>query len=482
MQRLNYLFLLTLLLAVGFVACNDDEMEPGNTDCDVTAGPCPTLQVERTQDQSCADGTTTTVTLVDVTDLGEGTGTTRWTNDKVWVLNGLVFVNEGQTLTIEPGTIIKAKPGQIEEASALVVARGARLVAEGTAAEPIIFTSEADGIFNLPGGGTCTTTDLDANTRGLWGGVILLGNADITSDTEERAIEGIPTSETRGLYGGSDDNDNSGSLRYVSIRHGGTDIGAGNEINGLTMGGVGSGTTIENIEVFANADDGFEWFGGTVNTKNLISAYCGDDAFDYDEGWRGNNQFWVAFQRGAGDRGGEHDGGPSSCETCMPFAIPVIYNATYVGQGESVGARLVSLRDNAGGKYYNSIFTDYGRGVDIEYLPGNDDSFKQAQDGNIEFRNNLFFNVATGNELFTVTGGDEVDISAQEVELADIVADWNNTVADPELEDLQPRSAAATSDLATPADSFFENVTYKGAVAPDGTPWFADWSRLSEEL
>ena len=484
MKRLHFYYLFALLIGLGFTACNDDDMNPDAVGCDSTAGPCPTLVEERTLDRSCDDGTAVTLTIVEVTDLGEGTGTTRWTSDKVYILNGLVFVNDGQTLTIEAGTIIKGRAGQNEEASALIVARGGRIMADGTAADPIVLTSEADGIYRTPSGDPCTETTLDANTRGLWGGVIVLGKAGITSDTEERAVDGIPTTEARGLYGGTEDGDNSGVLRYVSIRHGGTDIGAGNEINGLTMGGVGSGTTIENVEVFANNDDGFEWFGGTVNTKRLVAAFCGDDSFDYDEGYRGLNQFWLAYQKNVGDRGGEHDGGPSSCETCTPFAIPQIYNATYIGQGEAAGTRLVSLRDNAGGKYFNSIFVDYGRGVDIEFLPGSDDSFKQVQEGNLEFRNNLFFNVATGGDLFTVTNGSDdttLDLSTEEAELAAMVADWENTVGDPQFENLVPR--AAPGDLApTPSDNFIETVDYKGAVNTNGTPWISGWTRLSQEL
>ncbi|MEZ4799223.1 MAG: hypothetical protein R2809_05460 [Flavobacteriales bacterium] len=140
-----------------------------------------------------------------------------------------------------------------------------------------------------------------------------MGSATLNSTPGETQIEGIPETEPRGIYGGSNDTDDSGILRYVSIRHGGTDIGAGNEINGLTLGGVGSGTVIEHIEVFANADDGMEFFGGTARVKWATVAFCGDDSFDYDEGWRGYGQFWFTVQDPAdlsgGDRGGEHDGG-----------------------------------------------------------------------------------------------------------------------------------------------------------------------------
>ncbi|HEY9114111.1 MAG TPA: hypothetical protein VIN10_05385, partial [Bacteroidales bacterium] len=150
-----------------------------------------------------------------------GTGTTTWTSNNIYILNGLVFVNDGQTLTIEPGTVIKGKAGQGENASAFIVARGGKIMAEGTAEKPIIFTAEAD---DLQG----SVPDLD---NGLWGGVIILGKAVLNTVPAVQQIEGIPTTEARGSYGGNDDNDNSGVLKYVSIRHGGTDIGEGNEIN-----------------------------------------------------------------------------------------------------------------------------------------------------------------------------------------------------------------------------------------------------------
>ena len=221
-----------------------------------------------------------------VADNGNGTGTITWTKDKTYILEGFVFINSGQTLTIEAGTVIKAKTGQGENASALIVARGGKIIAEGTIDEPIIFTVEGD---DLQG-------SIPIEARGLWGGVIILGNAPLNSEFSEGRIEGIPFSESRGIYGGTISNDNSGVLKYVSIRHGGTNIGEGNEINGLTLGGVGTETKIEYIEVISNQDDGFEFFGGTVNCKYLVSAFCGDDAFDFDMGYQGNNQFLVAIQ------------------------------------------------------------------------------------------------------------------------------------------------------------------------------------------
>lgn len=312
-----------------------------------------------------------------------------WTKTNKYVLDGFVFVNAGQTLNIEAGTIIQGKSGEGSEASALIVARGATINATGTVLEPIIFTFEGDN------GGQSPTL------RGQWGGLIILGNASLNSTPGESAIEGIPTNETRGLYGGSDDTDNSGVLQYVSIRHGGTNIGADNEINGLTLGGVGNGTVIENIEVVSNRDDGIEWFGGTVRGKNLIVAFCGDDGLDYDEGYRGENQYVIVHQdptADSADRGGEHDGGTDP-EDGLPYATPAFYNVTSVG---NAGSRALTFRDNAGGEYHNSIFVGYGRGVDIEDLLDQDqDAYQQFVDGNLKLENNIFHNVS--GTLFSIS-------------------------------------------------------------------------------
>ncbi|MDH5598269.1 MAG: hypothetical protein OEY34_04040, partial [Cyclobacteriaceae bacterium] len=202
------------------------------------------------------------------------------------------------------------------------------------------------------------------------------------------------------------DTDSSGELHYISIRHGGTDIGAGNEINGLTLGGVGSGTVIDHVEIIGNTDDGIEWFGGTVQAKYLISAYCGDDALDYDEGYRGANQFIIIQQDPlAGDRGGEHDGGTNP-ETGVPYAKPVFVNVTSYGRGAAAGKRALTFRDNAGGYYYNSIFYNHAMGVDVEDIAADaQDSYKQFLDGNLDLQGNLFFNVGDGTAagIFTIT-------------------------------------------------------------------------------
>jgi len=210
---------------------------------------------------------------------------TTWETGKIYILESRVSVLSGVTLTIQPGVIVKGAAGTGSNATALIIARGAMLIAEGTATQPIIFTSVSDNI--LPG--QIVSPNLSPDLDGLWGGLLVLGKAKISvsGNAETKQIEGIPVSDANGLYGGTDDADNSGVIKYVSIRHGGANIGEGNEINGLTLGGVGSGTVIENIEIIANQDDGIEWFGGTVSVKNAIVWNAGDDAIDTDQSWGG---------------------------------------------------------------------------------------------------------------------------------------------------------------------------------------------------
>jgi len=227
------------------------------------------------------------------------------TNDKIWYLVGRTIVTNGATLTIEPGTIIKGNSGTGANASCLLIAKGAKIDAQGTSQQPIVFTSIADNI----GIGQRKGTSLDENTNGLWGGLILLGNSPISADNVSMQIEGIPASETNGLYGGIDELDNSGTLNYVSIRHGGANIGEGNEINGLTLGGVGSGTTINNIEIVGNQDDGVEWFGGNVNVSNILVWSVGDDCIDIDQAYSGNINNVLIIPGSTTDHALEIDGG-----------------------------------------------------------------------------------------------------------------------------------------------------------------------------
>ena len=201
------------------------------------------------------------------------TTNTTWTTGKVYVLGARIAVTSGATLTIEPGVIIKGEAGTGSNATALIIARGANIMAVGTASQPIIFTTIADEIQP----GQIASPNLDPTLNGLWGGLIVLGYAPISADAQAVQIEGIPASDPNGLYGGTDAADNSGVIKYVSIRHGGANIGEGNEINGLTLGGVGSGTVVENIEDAVDTDQAWS---GTLN--NFIVNGTGDECFELD--------------------------------------------------------------------------------------------------------------------------------------------------------------------------------------------------------
>lgn len=260
-----------------------------------------------------------------------------WTANNVYILEGKVVVDNGVTLTIEAGTIIKGAKGQEASASALVVDQGGKLMANGTAESPIIFTSVDDNIEP----GQKAGTNLDETANGLWGGVIILGRAPISvgNDAGVAQIEGIPATESYGQYGGDVPNDNSGSLKFVSIRHGGITIGQDNEINGLTLGGVGSGTVIQNIEIVGNQDDGIEWFGGTVNSSNLLTWAHGDDGLDVDQQYTGTISNAVVIQ---GDEPGsafELDG-PEGTTSGTPFTMK---NITVFANGKD--ALIADLRD-----------------------------------------------------------------------------------------------------------------------------------------
>lgn len=298
-----------------------------------------------------------------------------WTADKVYILQTRVAVESGATLTIEPGTIIKGEAGTGANATALIIARGGKLMAEGTASSPIIFTTVADEIVS----GQIASPNLDPDFNGLWGGLIVLGNAPISADAASVQIEGIPPSDQNGLYGGADAADNSGVIKYVSVRHGGANIGEGNEINGITLGGVGTGTVIENVEVIGNQDDGIEWFGGTVNVTNAIVWNAGDDALDTDQAWAGTLDNFIVIAGDDTDHGLEIDGPEGSL-----LAGHTLVNGSVKGAGNT---ELGDFRDAARGAFNNIYFfgfpnpADDGRG-DLSISSGSDVTFA---DGDLSF-------------------------------------------------------------------------------------------------
>ena len=278
-----------------------------------------------------------------------------WTSDNIYKLAGKVIVNSGVTLTIEAGTIIKGAEGTGSLASALIVARGAEIIACGSEDRPIIMTSVLDNIEV----GQTEGNNLDESQNGLWGGLIVLGNApgSFEGNVVEFQIEGIPADDTFGLYGGNDPNDNSGSLCYISIRHGGASIGENNEINGLTLGGVGSETMISNIEVVGNLDDGIEFFGGTVNVSNAIVWAQGDDAFDVDQGYAGTLDNFVYVAGEDSDHGLEIDGPEGSAAGSFTFT-----NGTLKG----LNAEIADFRKSASGLLSDCQIVGFPDDADLE--------------------------------------------------------------------------------------------------------------------
>ncbi len=409
---------------------------------------------------------------VTITDSGAGTGTTTWDSKNTYILDGLVFVNDGQTLTIEPGTVIRGRTGQGTEASALVVARGGKIIARGTPEAPIIFTVDGD---DLEG-------SVPVDSKGLWGGLIVLGNAPLNASGGEAAIEGISISEPRGIYGGNDPLDNSGILEYVSIRHGGTNIGMENEINGLTLGGVGSETSIHHVEVIANADDGIEIFGGTVNLKYIIAAFCGDDAFDIDMGYRGKGQFWLAIQHDdCGNDILEVDGSAGHL-TSQPYTRPQIYNLTGIGKGTELNGRIASFATNAAGVVRNSVFLNQRNGISLSHYETEPGCLGQWQQQNLEFSHNSFWQVADNTiaSVFTIIGdnpGNEILNTYHNT-----LAQGGNIIDNPGIyveENLYQLFPDSEQPVYIPDDTWFDAADYRGAFKEYN--WTSGWSLLFKE-
>ena len=479
------------------------------------------------------------------------------TGNNEYILTDVTYVEGGATLTIEPGTIIRgeAKNSDSFDPGTIVVTRDGKIHAVGTRAEPIIFTTAAidnggdgvaDSVADVDGDGRDDPavyadgdTFLDADPvnsplpvdrgldsagepineyRGLWGGIIVLGEATTNVDRSAEAnsqlqagenfIEGLPDpsvgGDRRGVYGGTDDEDNSGTIRWVSIRHGGTNLAQDNEINGLTLGAVGRGTTIEYVEVYANLDDGIEFFGGTVDTKYMVMVFNNDDSYDIDEGFRGRGQYWFSLHSADGtngEHGGEHDGGTKP-QDGTPLTYPVVFNATYIGGGTGAVSDNAGfqIRDNFGGQYSNSIFTEFpNEAIEIE---SDGDTPARFNVGEIVFTSNIWWNFAynTTSGAYTNTvdamGGEWNGTSAVAGDLEDALwtdAAHNNMIADPglhgigrrEMGSLDPRPSASgpavTITLVDEPDSFYVDVSFAGAFDPAASrTWLDGWTVLSK--
>lgn len=463
---------------------------------------------------------------------------TTWASADTIILRDTLVVPDGLVLTIEPGTTVygtvtdefvaavdengmpildedgnPVDAGTGDSVGAVVVSRGGQIMAEGTPEAPIIFTAieelEVACDQDLNGNdeiGPLPTVD----SSGLWGGILILGNADITlndgtgTDLNNGQIEGFaPTGISEDgdsfadvlEYGWDDafpqdDADNSGILSYVRIQHGGFAFGEGNEINGLTLGGVGTGTTVEFVEIVSNSDDGIEFFGGTVNTNNIAVAFCQDDSFDLDNGVTGVHQFWFAVQNQNGDRLGEWDGLGGTLGNEGQFAInssaPQIFNATFVGPGIDVGDEdsALFIDDAFSGTLSNSLITQK------ENLLVDFDA--EGLFGSFAFTNNTVgeFGEFDGLPVTVLSDNAPADFYVS----FGFVTDGNSDPATPlaltlierdtngDLLSIDPRpvgGSSATMDARAAVPAELVEVAYRGAFSPTEN-WLEGWSFLAQ--
>jgi hypothetical protein len=476
---------------------------------------------------------------------------TTWTADNTYNLQTQIYVLPGATLTIQPGTVIASTTNL---GGSLAICRGARIVANGTNDLPIIFTSKADVATWTAGNPKTGTARVAMNE---WGNLTVMGRAYIgkygngaastntaapnaANFAQMEGLTGSSSTDPNVIYGGGDDLDSSGTFSYVSLRYGGKVIGLGNELNGLSLGGIGKETVIDHIEIYNNVDDGIEIWGGTVNLQYFSIWNIGDDSLDIDQGWRGKAQFGLIVQgysgnaaqgSGVGDNILEIDGAEKS--DAQPVTTGVVYNLTCIGQTGSTGGDTgVEFRDNANLQVRNSVFMDvgeqvfrnintdgeatggqtgYGHNGTLSYAArwttpyntyssvnafANPASAYQAQvDGNlIDVRDCVFYNnlnasaYTEANTYGVFTSGNNVNAgtSAANPTAMPIAAITKGTAVNPNgsliirpVTSIDPRAAnaAVTSVGSAPNDGFFEQAQFRGAFSSTGN-WLCGWTAV----
>lgn len=373
------------------------------------------------------------------------------TADKDWLLKGVVLVEAGATLTIEPGTKVM---GDADTLGTLVVKQGAKIHAVGAKDSPIVFTSA------LPVG---------ARQAGDWGGVILLGKAPINQPGGSASVEGLATSET---YGGADANDSSGEIDFVRIEFGGVELSPNNEINGLTLAGVGRGTKIDHVMVKVTLDDCFEFFGGTVDAKHLVCFRNGDDSFDADNGYSGRLQFLFSQKdpaHGEEDNGFEWDNDKDSSGNA-PLTNPTVFNATLVGANADLPKEQYGmlLRRGAHGHIANAFITGFEACADIRNAPGTSVTI----DHSVCVAN-------TSANVAYVEDGSNMDTKKDDDAGLDDVAWFTGGEGDATTGALKdgfaatpdPRPAAMIPGATPPSDGFFDAAPYVGAFKDGADDW-----------
>ena len=413
-----------------------------------------------------ADGVTTTCQIT-----GRLLSDLTLTANNLYALNGPVFVGndkaDSATLTIEAGTTIFGRSG----GDYLVVSRDSSIDAQGNADAPITFTSNED-ITN------------ETTGAGQWGGIVILGNAQSNkcpTDGSDCAlqVEGV---EEGAVFGGTDDTDSSGTLRYVVVKHAGYEIAPDNELNGITFGGVGSGTKVEYIQVHENADDGVEFFGGTVNLKYVVLTGNQDDSVDWDNGYRGNMQYVLVkhdANNGAANRGIEADNDGSS-PAKQPQSNPTIANMTIIGNGFDTAdkdSEGVYLREGTRAQLHNFVITNAaGECFEIEGGDTSSVTVDQAIAGDTVITNSVFACNENFKSAKATDGTVLLDTQDWVLNSSNNTSNTNNTTA---AEMSAVLSGIFTVDMTTPksftGSTFFDNASHIGAVS-GSNDWTLKWT------
>ena len=422
-----------------------------------------------------------------ITVSGDITADTRWYATAKYMLSGFVYVKNNSTLTIEPGTIIK---GISNSKAALIIERGSKIMAVGTADKPIVFTSDK------PKG---------LRASGDWGGVVLLGKATTNKHDSGTGI-GIAEGGIGSLYGGTDDNDNSGTMQYVRIEFPGIPLlaTANSEINGFTFYAVGSGTTIDHIQVSYSGDDSYEWFGGTVNCKYLVSIRGLDDEYDSDNGFRGKLQFLFGLRDPnisdqSGSNGYESDNDAEG-DLLTPLTKPTFSNVTLYGPltvtatlpANHLFKRALHIRRSSQLSTYNSVFVGWPKGLFLDGALGNTPTAAGNNDLQIE---NCILAGMTANYEANTTGTIATPFSITQMaayfeapsrgnslkSLSDIIGSGLISLTNPTRLPATGSPALTGASFANTrlTDSFFTPVTYKGAFGT--TDWTTGWCNFDPQ-
>lgn len=386
---------------------------------------------------------------------------TRWACDHT--LSGIVSVKGGVTLTIEPGVTIKGTTG-----SALVIGKGSQLVAEGTADEPIVFTS------SQPEG---------SRGRGDWGGVVLLGTAPNNLQTGTGAAEGLDANDPDYQYGGSDASSSCGSLKYVRVEFAGFELTKDNELNGITFYSCGSGTKVDYVQAHMGADDGIEAFGGNWSGKHIVVTGALDDSFDADQGFTGNLQY-AFFQQdpATGNYGLEWSNQKDNLDA-SPRTKPIVSNVTFIGTGTSdplvmTKSGAIKLKEGTAAGIHNSIFSySYNAGVELTEKA----TEVVADKGEITITDNIFFKNSLADDGATPYLGS--DDSAWDLKgFIEDPANRNQIDVDPKLgsyawgtPNIVPAAGSPALGNGRAVDGL-EATDFIGAVKDAGSDWTTGWT------